>query len=187
MVMAMAEIINLLEKTLRPELKQVLMDVMWVQFYVYMGSVGNYEGPSIHKIFRNLAKLEPYMPWGSTMRDYYTSFLAFKNVAHAVFGTKQLPENWREKLHHLRDCILHLHSSFNMSINPKLHILITDVEQWVDRFRRSLWREGEQQGEAVHHIWKHLLEPEGQPKVKESPAFIQFVMKALLMFNANNI
>ena len=49
-------------------------------------------------------------------------------------------------MHHLRNCILHLHSSFNMSINPKLHILITDVEQWVDRFRRSLWREGEQQG-----------------------------------------
>ena len=46
---------------------------------------------------------------------------------------------------------------------------------------------GGQQGEVLHHIWKHLLKPEGQQKVKESPAFVQFVMKALLMFNANNI
>ena len=104
-----------------------------------------------------------------------------------MFGTKQLTDDCKEKLHHLRDCILYLHSSFNLSITPKLHILITHVKQWVDRFGRSLGREEEQLGEAVHHIWKHLLESLGQPKVKESPAFVQFVMKALLIFNANNV
>ena len=90
-------------------------------------------------------------------------------------------------MHHLRDCILHLYSTFNMSITPKLLIFITHVKQWVDRFGRSLGREWERQVEAVHYIWKRLLESEGQPMVKESLAFIQFVMKALLMFNANNI
>ena len=74
-----------------------------------------------------------------------------------------------------------------MNITPKLHILIVHVEQWVDVFGRSLGREGEQQGEAVHHIWRRLLESQGQPKVKESPAFVKFIMRALLMFNAKNI
>ena len=74
------------------------------------------------------------------MRPYYTTFHAFKNVALALFGSKQMSYDWREKLHHLRDCILYLHSSFNMSITPKLHILITHVEQRVDRFGRSLGR-----------------------------------------------
>ena len=57
----------------------------------------------------------------------------------------------------------------------------------MDRFGRSLGKEGEQQGEAVHHIWKRLLESQGQPKVKESPAYVQFILKCLLMFNANNV
>ena len=74
-----------------------------------------------------------------------------------------------------------------MNITPKLHILIVHVEQWVDVFGRSLGREGEQQGEAVHHIWKRLLESQGQPKVKESQAFVNFIMRALLMFNVNNV
>ena len=73
-----------------------------------------------------------------------------------------------------------------MNITPKLHIPIVHVEQWVDVFGWSLGREGEQPGEAVHHIWKRLLESQGQPKVKESQAFVNFIMRALLMFNVRN-
>ena len=69
-----------------------------------------------------------------------------------------------------------------MSITPKLHILITHVKQWVDIFGK----EGEQSGEAVHHIWRRLLESLGEPKKKESPAWVKFISKALLMFNASN-
>ena len=57
----------------------------------------------------------------------------------------------------------------------------------MDVFGQFLGREGEQQGEAVHHIWKRLLESQGQPKVKESQAFVNFIMRSLLMFNANNV
>ena len=57
----------------------------------------------------------------------------------------------------------------------------------MDVFGQSLGREGKQPGEAVHHIWKRLLESEEQPKVKESLTFVNFIMRALLMFNANNV
>ena len=74
-----------------------------------------------------------------------------------------------------------------MNITPKLHILTTHVEQWVDRFGRSLGKEGEQQGEAVHHIWKRQIESMGQPKQQESTASVNFTKKALNIFNANNM
>ena len=56
----------------------------------------------------------------------------------------------------------------------------------MDFFGWPLGMEGEQSGEAVHHIWKRLLGNLGLPKVKESSAFVDLVLKALLMFNANN-
>ena len=73
-----------------------------------------------------------------------------------------------------------------MSITPKLHILITHVEQWVDLFGRALGKEGEHSGEAVQHIWRRFLESLGEPKKNESPAWVKFISKALLMFNASN-
>ena len=113
--------------------------------------------------------------------------MAFKDVAHTVFSEHDLESNWREKLHHLHSCIIQLNTQFGMSITPKLHILITHVEQWVDIFQRTLGREGEQQGEAVHHLWRRLLESQGEPKVKEGPAFTKFILRSILMFNANSI
>ena len=151
-----------------------------------MGKIGNYEGPSIHKILRNLAKLQPLMN-GSNMQPYFTTFQAFKEVAEAIFSTNEIPSDWRRKLHHLKECVLQLHTSFGMNNTLTLQILIVHVEQWVDVFGQSLGREGEQQGEALHHIWKQLLESQGQPKVKESQAFVNSIMRALLMFDANNV
>ena len=51
------EIINFLKKTLWPEVKTVLRDVAGMQFHKFMGKVGNYEGPSTHRIFHHLNKL----------------------------------------------------------------------------------------------------------------------------------
>ena len=76
--------------------------------------------------------LEPYMLGGSNRRLFFVTFKAFRDVAKAVFTQGMLDNDWREKLHHLRSCILQLHSQFGMSITPKIHILITHVEQWVD-------------------------------------------------------
>ena len=84
-----------------PEVKEVLRDVVGVQYHVYMGKVGNYEGPSINKIFCNIEKLEPFMLGGSTMRPFYATLLAFKGMASAVLGAKELPVDWREKIQHL--------------------------------------------------------------------------------------
>ena len=61
------------------------------------------------------------------------------------------------------------------------------MELWVDMYARSMGKDGEQQGEAVHHIWHRLLANLGEPKVKETNAYVEFISKALLMLNANNI
>ena len=59
------EIVNYLEQTQWPQVKDVLKNVVGAQFHIYMGKIGNYEGPNIHKIFQNLTLLEPYMLGGS--------------------------------------------------------------------------------------------------------------------------
>ena len=144
---------------------------------------------SISKILQNLEKLQPYnyMLARLNMRLFYVTFLAFKDVASTAFSSGALHPLWRAQLHHLRDCINALNRVFGMSITPKLHIMIVHIEQWIDSFGRPLGMEGEQGGEAVHHLWRRLLETLGEPKSKESPAYVIFVMKALLIFNSNSV
>ena len=90
--LSLNEVINYLEKTQWPEVKKVLRDVAGVQFHTYMGKIGNYEGPSIHKILRNLDKLQPLMN-GSNMQPYLTIIQAFRKVAEAIFSTNKIPSD----------------------------------------------------------------------------------------------
>ena len=179
------EIINFMEKTVWPEIKVTLENVAGVQVHLYMGKIGNYQGPEIHKIFRNLEKLQAHME-SDNLVMYYNTFCAFKDVAHSLFGLV-LQSDWREKLHLLKLWIERLKSTYGMPITPKLHILTTHIEQWVDLFGRSLGKEGEQPGESLHHLWRKLLENLGEPKKKNSKSFKSAILKSLLMFNANNI
>ena len=178
--LSLNEVINFLERTQWPELKQVIQDQLG------MGKVGNYEGPCLNKTLNNLEKLRPFM-MGAKLLPFFEAFVAFKAVAKAVFTSNQMACNWRESLHTLKSHLLSLHHRFGMSVTPKLHVLMIHVEQWVDIFGRPLGMEGEQSGEAVHHIWKRLLGNLGLPKVKESSAFVDLVHKALSMYNANNV
>ena len=126
------------------------------------------------------------MPKGSKLYLYYNTFFAFKEVAGSLLSAELSPQ-WRAKIHQLRHCITKLHTDYGMNISPKLHILIVHVEEWVDMHGRSLGKEGEQHGESVHHHWRRLLETVGHPKVLESPAYINVIMKCLLIFNSNNV
>ena len=51
----------------------------------------------------------------------------------------------------------------------------------------GLWARKERRGEAVHHVWLRLLETLNEPKEKSGEDFVKFVMKALLIFNSNNL
>ena len=77
------------------------------------------------------------------MHFYFVTFQAFKDVAQTLFSQGDLQPCWREKLHHLRTCLLLLNSRFGMPITPKLHVLIVRIEQWVDVFCRPLGQEEE--------------------------------------------
>ena len=179
------ELINHCEKKCWPELKSVIETVVGVKAHVYQGKVGNYEGPSIRKIFRKLGTLKPFMQEGDK-KLYYDTFVAFKIVSQSVFG-KQLHPLWREHLHCLRACMEILVMTQGMPITPKFHVLTVHVEQWIDRNRRALGKESESPGEALHHFWKRLVEGKGEVKVKESVAYVKSTMQSLLKFNADNV
>ena len=92
-----------------------------------------------------------------------------------------------ESLHILRDWVKRLNTILGMPVTTKIIVLITHVKQWVDILGRSLGKEGEQGGEAIHHIWKQQLESIGEPKEKESEPYKRVVMKTLLMINNNHV
>ena len=54
------EIFNFCESHGWPEIKAVLKEVAGVEVHMYMGKVGNYEGPSIRKVFRKLDELKQH-------------------------------------------------------------------------------------------------------------------------------
>ena len=116
---------------------------------------------------------------------YYNALVAFKQVSQSVFSTLLNP-SWREHLHTLRTAISTLTTTQGMPLTPKLHVLVVHVEQWIDRHGRSLGKDGESSGEALHHTWRLMLEKQGEVKVKESDYDVKVVFSTLLRFNATN-
>ena len=74
-----------------------------------------------------------------------------------------------------------------MPITPKFHVLTVHVEQWIDRNGRSMGKEGEASGEALHHLWKRMVEGKGEVKIKESEAYVVSTFQSMLKFNADNV
>ena len=175
--LSLNEVLNYCKKYSWPDLKAVLHTVVGVQVHVYQGKIGNYEGPNIQKILRKLDSLEPHMT--GDHRLYYNALLAFKKVAHSVFGAKLHP-SWREHLHILRDTLHMLTRIHGMPITPKLHVLTVHVEQWIDIHGRSMGKEGESSGESLHHLWKRMLEGQGKVKEKESDLYVKIMLDVVL-------
>ena len=74
-----------------------------------------------------------------------------------------------------------------MALTPKLHVLSVHVEEWIDRHGRSMGMEGEAGGESMHHIWKRVIESQGEVKDKNSPAYTKVTLNSLLKLNADNV
>ena len=64
-----------------------------------------------------------------------------------------------------------------LPITPKFLVLMFHVEQVVDSMGRSLGKEGESSGEALHHHWKRLIEGQGEVNKKESDAYIAITLR----------
>ena len=47
--------------------------------------------------------------------------------------------------------------------------------------------EGEAGGESMHHIWKRVIESQGEVKDKNSPAYTKVTLNSLLKLNADNV
>ena len=178
------EVINFCENHDWKEIKAVLKTVAGVEVHEYMGKAGNYEGPSIRKVFRKLSILKEHMQ-SSPKVLYYNVLVAFKEVAESVFSTRLHPM-WRKHLSTLKSALETLSSSQGIPLTPKLHVLVMHVEQWIESNGRSLGKEGESSGEALHHTWKRMLDNQGEVKVKESEWDVKVITATLLRFNATN-
>ena len=83
------EVINHSEKTCWSKVKDVLSDRVGVQVHVYQGKIGNYEGPSLQKIFRKLSSLEEFIV-DEPKKLYFQTLISFRAVSRSVIGKELL-------------------------------------------------------------------------------------------------
>ena len=186
LLLALNDVFNYMEKTCWKEIKEVIQEVFKVKAHSYQGKERNYQGPDLRLILRTVHKLVPLMREDPVKSLYLDTILNFRKINSSVFGVELLP-SWREDIHSFTNSISKLASFQSMPVTPKLHIITIHVEQWVDRFGRSLGRESEQSGESLHHLWKRVLEGQGEVRNKESDSFAQQTLRCLLKFNSDNV
>ena len=94
---------------------------------------------------------------------------------------------WREHLLILKSHLNLLATTMAMPITPKLHVMTVHFDQWVDRNCRSMGRERESSGEALHHLWKRLIEGKGEVKDKDSEAYVIITFRSMMKLVADNV
>ena len=110
---------------------------------------GDYEGNEIDKCLRNIGELE------KLLTDEYFEFIeAFKSIKELndhVAGRK-LKDGFEEVIDRFSINFLNLNANHNVSITPKIHIIINHVKEYCRRTKCSLGSCSDQTIEAVHQV-----------------------------------
>lgn len=184
--LATNDVFNHMEKHCWREVKAVLKELFGIEPHSYQGKERNYQGPEIRRVMAGLHKLFPLMKEDPNKKLYFDVLLLMKKLANQLFSLDLHPE-WVATLQELKLALatLNTHTSFPMT--PKFHIITEHCGEWVERQGRSLGRESEQAGESLHHLWKRLVEGQGEVKDKSSEAFRQQILWCLVKFNSDNV
>ena len=184
--LAANDLINHLEKDSWKDVKQVLKDLFGIEAHSYQGKERNFQGPEIRRMLAGIHKLFPLMRTDPIRKLYLDVMVLMKKVAHEVFSLDLHPK-WKETLEELKSSLITLNSFTSFPMTPKFHIITEHIGEWVEKRGRSLGRESEQPGESLHHLWKRLLEGQGEVKDKNSDAFVAQVLWCLVKFNSDNV
>ena len=107
----------------------------------------------------------------------------FREVAHSCLTAKELLPNYNEKISEYAESVYVLKEKFKMTISNKMHIIISDVPRFCDKFGISLGKLSEQETEASHYQFSKLWEARYKIKDFENPRFKAQLHKACLDFN----
>ena len=117
---------------------------------------------------------------------FIKTFRSFFEVVKGCFGQEVL-KSFRNDLKTFKDDYLAL----NISITPKVHILIEHVETFLDMkaslsgVSKGLGFYSEQSVESIHSDWKHFWEKYKVPD--EHPKYLDQLKLAVIAYNAKHL
>ena len=181
-----------LNSVLRPHLSNLwqgnlmedLKDELNIIPHSYQGKEGAFAGPECSKFLNNLEKFKERLMVSDDLRLFYNFFIAFKQLKDGVFGSV-LADNWRDVCAGFRTSLSLLNSCLGVPITPKLHVMATHIEEWVETHGRSMGDDSKQALEASHGRFSKVWESY-QVRDEDSDSFLKNGLAAGLQFNADN-
>ena len=110
-----------------------LKECLHLVFAPYHGET--LEGNDVATLLKNLERLSEVVPEEFT--DYLHCLACFKDVASSCLTSKQLMDNYKEKIDEFASAVYVLKTKFKMTISNKMHIVISDVPRFIDKGREN--------------------------------------------------
>ena len=117
-----------------PYLSSWLKEVLHLVFAPYHGET--LEGNDVSKLLKNLERMSEVVP--DEFSDYLHCLSCFKEVASSCLTSKQLLDNYKEKIEEFAEAVYVLKDKFKMTISNKIHIVISDVPRFCDKGREKI-------------------------------------------------
>ena len=114
-----------------------LKEVLHIVFAPYHGET--LEGNDLAKVLANLEKLSEVVP--EEFAEYLHCLACFKEVTNACLTSKQLSNNYQEKITEFSESVYALKRDFKMTISNKMHILISDVPRFIEKVKGTIYKQ----------------------------------------------
>lgn len=164
-----------------PEL-EIWTEMLHLVFAPYHGMV--LEGNQCEKFLKHLEAMAEWIP--ADFEEYLVLLRSFKSVLDSCCRATGLSEDYKACLDSFRDAALDVKDKFDMSIIPKLHVIIDHVGYYCDKYQVSLGRYSEQELEACHSTFDKMWRSQFMMKNPKDPKYGPQLLKCVLTYVNKN-
>ena len=159
------------------------METHFISKEAYHG--GELEGNQCEIFLKNCEKFVGIL--ADEHKNFIDGFRVFKELNEAVCG-KLLSANYKSVFKNFRETFMFLHTTYGLSLTPKLHIIFDHVEEYIDESGKSLGFVTDQTVEAAHQIVDKRFKSSGYfVNNVSNPAHGTKLLKGILHVNSYNI
>ena len=171
-------IIDSLKKQ-HPSLTKIL-EKLNIQKAKYHGQ--KFEGNQCRKILKNIKKFKiPY-----DLHEYKTVLTSLSDL-HKVCNQELLSYRYTEVIDKFSSSWSKLTSKFDISTTPKIHIILTHLEDYFDETELTLLKTTDELVESMHqHVFKRMMKGYNVKNIL-SPKHGDMLLKLVLRINAYNL
>ena len=156
------------------------MEKLNIQKAKYHGQ--KFEGNQCRKILQNINKLK--IPFD--LHEYKTVLTSLRDL-HKVCNQELLSYRYTEVIDKFSSSWSKLTSNFKISTTPKIHIILTHLEDYFDETELTLLKTTDELVESMHqHVFKRMMKGYNVKNIF-SPKHGDLLMNLVLRINAYNL